>query len=311
MLGQVLGCKQCDPDTKGLLPMPFANPQYLVETSWLQQHLADPGLRVLDCTVYLRPIEGGVRPESGRATWEQGHIPGSGFADLLSDLSDSNTPLPVMMPPAEQFAAAMSRYGVGDEHRVVLYDAGNNAWAARVWWMLRAFGFERASVLNGGWLKWHSEGRPVSIEPSAYPSAHFTARPAAGRIVGKHEVHAAMGEAGTRLVNALSEEEFAGTVARVARPGHIPGSSNVPAGSLIDPATNAYLEPSLLQRRFERAGAMNRARVITYCGGGIAACSDALALTLLGVENVAVYDGSMAEWAADPQMPLETGASAT
>lgn len=291
--------------------MPFANPQYLVETSWLQQHLSDPDLRVLDCTVYLRPVEGGVRPESGRADWARGHVPGSVFADLLGDLCDRNTSLPVMMPPAEQFAAAMSRYGVGDEHRVVLYDAGNNSWAARVWWMFRAFGFERAAVLNGGWKKWLAEGRPVSTEAAVYPPAHVTARAQPGRIVSKAEVRAAMADAGTCLVNALSAEEHSGKVTRVARPGHIPGSVNVPAGSLVDPATNAYLSPEQLQSRFAQVGALNRGCVVTYCGGGIAASSAAFALSLLGVKNVALYDGSMAEWAADPQMPLEVDTGST
>jgi thiosulfate/3-mercaptopyruvate sulfurtransferase len=278
----------------------------LVETGWLQDHLDDPDLRVFDCTVFLRPIEGGVRPESGRAAWEQGHIPRAGFADLLADLSDRNTRLPIMMPPAEQFAEAMSRYGVGDEHRVVLYDAGMNTWAARLWWMLRAFGFERAAVLNGGLHKWKLEGRPVvaGAEPS-YPPARFTPRPQPGRIVDKQAVRAAMSDARTRIVNALSADEHAGRVTRVARPGHIPSSVNVPAGSLVDPNTHAYLSPEQLRLRFTQAGALDRSRVITYCGGGIAACSDALALTLLGVNDVAVYDGSLVEWSADPTLPLE------
>lgn len=287
--------------------MTFANPQYLVETGWLQARLGDPALRILDCTVFLTPIEGGVRVESGRAAWALGHVPGAGFADLLQDLSDRETPLPIMMPPPEQFAAAMSRYGVGDGARVVLYDASANMWAARVWWMLRAFGFDDAAVLDGGWQRWTAEHRPVSSEPPAHPQARFIPRPRAGRIVSKDDVRAAIGDAGTCLVNALSPEEHAGTLTRVARPGHIPGSVNVPAGALVDPATNAYLPPAELKRRFEAAGALGRDRVITYCGGGIAACSDALALTLLGVDNVAVYDGSLVEWTADPRLPMEVG----
>src|SRR5512147_1437479 len=154
--------------------------QPLVETDWLQGHLEDPDLRVLDCTVFLRPVEGGVRPESGRAQWEQSHIPGAGFADLLGDLSDRNTNLPIMMPPAAQFADAMERYGVSDDSRVVLYDAGTSVWATRVWWMLRAFGFEHAAVLNGGWKKWTAEGRPTSSGPApARARGRFTARPQA------------------------------------------------------------------------------------------------------------------------------------
>jgi thiosulfate/3-mercaptopyruvate sulfurtransferase len=284
------------------------NPQHLAETAWLQDHLDDPDLRVLDCTVFLRPVEGGVRPESGRAQWEQAHIPGAGFADLIGDLSDKDTHLPIMMPPAAQFADAMERYGVGDDSRVVLYDAATNVWAARVWWMLRAFGFERAAVLNGGWKKWTLEKRPTSsgVEPSR-PRARFTARPQAALIADWKEVRAALDDPGVRLVNALSADEHSGKVTRVARPGHIPGSVNVPAGSLVDPATNAYRDPAELRAIFERAGLPGSGRVIAYCGGGIAACGDALALTLLGAKDVAVYDGSLVDWSSRAELPMETG----
>lgn len=286
--------------------MTLERSRHLVETDWLEAHLDDPDLRILDCTVFLRPVDGGVRPESGRAAWAEGHIPGSGFADLLEDLSDRNSALPITMPPAEQFAEAMGRYGVGDGTRVVLYDASVNTWAARVWWMLRAFGFDDAAVLNGGWRKWTAERRPVSTAPPGYPPSTFTARPRARHIVRKEDVLAAMNDPQTALVNALSAAEHAGKETRVPRPGRIPGSVNVPAGSLLDADSNAYLPPDELRARFSAAGALDRQRVITYCGGGIAACSDAFALALLGVDDVAVYDGSLVEWASDPSLPLET-----
>ena len=143
--------------------MTFARPQYLVETEWLAQHLDDPSVRVLECTVYLHPKpEGGFRAESGRAKWAESHIPGAGFADLTRDLSDRTSSLNYMMPPAEQFAEVMGRLGVGAGVRVILYDRAVNMWAARVWWMLRAFGFDAAAVLNGGWKKWTGENRPVA-----------------------------------------------------------------------------------------------------------------------------------------------------
>jgi thiosulfate/3-mercaptopyruvate sulfurtransferase len=288
--------------------MTSSNKEYLVDTGWLHAHLADPGLRILDCTVFLRRTEDGrVRPESGRATWAEGHIPGSGFASLVDDLSDRESPLPLMMPPAAQFAAAMSSYGVGEGTRVVLYDAAMNMWAARVWWMLRAFGFEDAAVLNGGWRKWTLERRPISTDEPEFAPAQFVARPQTGRIARKEQVLAAIGDPDTCLLNALSAEEHTGTATRVARPGRIPNSKNVPAGSLVDPDSHAYLSMKELRAKFAAAGATERKRVITYCGGGIAACSDALALTLLGVDGVAVYDGSMVEWAADSSLPMETG----
>jgi thiosulfate/3-mercaptopyruvate sulfurtransferase len=205
----------------------------------------------------------------------------------------------------------MERYGVSDDSRVVLYDAGASMWATRVWWMLRAFGFERAAVLNGGWKKWTAEGRPTSSGAApARPRGTFTPRARANLIADWKEVLDSLNDPGVRRVNALSAEEHSGKVTRVARPGHIPGSVNVPAGSLVDPATNAYLDLNELRARFERAGLLGPHRVIAYCGGGIAATGDAFVLSLLGAQNVAVYDGSLVEWSSRPELPMETGAPA-
>jgi thiosulfate/3-mercaptopyruvate sulfurtransferase len=294
--------------------MEFHNPQYLVETDWLQENLNDPSLRILDCTVYLpnyfeESAAEKVQIVNGRKHWEQEHIPGSVFADLLQDLCHPDKPnFMFPMPSAEQFSAAISGYGVGEGTRVVLYDNMVNIWATRVWWMLRYFGFENASVLNGGWQKWKKEGRPISTQPSTYPRAEFVARPRPELIATKEEVKAAIGSQETCLINALDPEEYAGRgPVRYSRPGHIPSSVNVSFLGILDPDTNAYLKPDQLYEQFKQIGALNKERVITYCGGAIAATSDAFVLTLLGVDNVAVYDGSMTEWSADPTLPLVTG----
>jgi thiosulfate/3-mercaptopyruvate sulfurtransferase len=287
--------------------MAFTRPQYLVETDWLAQHLEDPGVRVLECTVYLHPLpERGFRAESGRAKWSEGHIPGAGFADLIDDLSDRTSSLLYMMPPAPQFAEAMGRYGVGGGVRVVLYDRVVNMWAARVWWMLRAFGFENAAVLNGGWKKWTVEGRAVSTDDGARPPRTFVAKPRPDLIADKEAVLAGLGDRATCLVNALTEEQHRGTGGvAYGRPGRIAGSTNVVGRDLVDPKTHAYLPAETLREKFKAAGALDAGRVITYCGGGIAASSDAFVLTLLGKDDVAVYDASLSEWAADPSLPME------
>jgi thiosulfate/3-mercaptopyruvate sulfurtransferase len=283
----------------------------LVEAGWLAQHLDDPAVRVLECTVYLHPADapGGYRVESGRARWAQGHIPGAGFVDLQEELSDRESPLRFMLPSAAQFAEAMERHGVGDGVRVVLYDRFVNMWAARVWWMLRAVGFDRAAVLNGGWKKWTLEGRPISTDPCVYPPARFVTRPRPEIFVGKDAVLAGLGQRATCVINALSDEQHRGTGGvAYGRPGRIAGSGNVPARSLVDAATHAYLAPDALRRQFAASGALAAGRVITYCGGGIAASSDAFVLTLLGHDDVAVYDASLSEWAADASLPMETDA---
>jgi len=289
--------------------MSWTHPEYLVETDWLAANLEDPALRVLECTTILHPRpDGGYKAESGRATWAAGHIPRSGFADLTDDLCDRSSSWLYMMPPADQMAAAMSRLGVEEGTRVVLYDRAVNMWAARVWWMLRAVGFDHAAVLNGGWKKWTVEKRATSTEPCAYPSARFVPRPRPELFADKSAVLAGLGQSATCVINALSEEQHRGTGGvAYGRSGRITGSGNVPARELVDPATHAYLPPDVLRRRFAASGALDAGRVITYCGGGIAASSDAFVLTLLGHEHVAVYDASLSEWAADPSLPMQTG----
>ena len=292
--------------------MTFANPEYLVESDWLAAHLGDANLRILDCTIDRQTgPDGVVRLASGRDLHAQGHIPGSVFADFVGDLMDRESKLPSMLPPAEQFAEAMGRYGVGDGTRVILYDGSRESWphmwSARVWWMLRVFGFEHAAILNGGWHKWTLEGRPVSTEPHAYPPTTFTVRYRPELIAEKQEIRASIGADGTTLVNTLPRDVYAGAPSTFERPGHIAGSVNVPIVGLVDPVTHAYLPADELRRQFDEVGALEEGeRVITYCRAGIAASGGAFVLALLGAENVAIYDGSLAEWTADPDAPMET-----
>lgn len=291
--------------------MAFAHPEYLVETDWVAAHLDDPTLRIFDCTIVVPDDQAqqgqGYRVESGYQTWRKGHIPGSGFADLVTDLSDPNGRFPFTAPSPERFAETMSRYGVGEGTRVILYDAFMNVCAARLWWLLRAFGFDNAAVLSGGWTKWTKEDRPISTASAAYPPAQFVVRPRPQLLARKPEVFAALNEPGTLLVNALSPEDFAGTAPpRYSRPGHIPSSVNVPFLSLVDSVTHAYLPEEQLRAKFATVKATTQQKVITYCAVGFTACSDAFILALLGVDNLSMYDGSLTEWTADPAMPMVT-----
>lgn len=285
----------------------FTSP--LVATDWLETRLDEPSLRILDCSVVMRTADDGTYAfVGGREEWIEGHIPGSAFVDVLGDLAAKDSPLPMMMPPATELAATLAQRGVGDGTHVVLYDRSNHAWAARVWWMLRAIGFDTAAVLDGGWQKWTAEGRPISTRAPAYPVAQLSVRPRPDLFASKQRVLDSLENAGVTVVNALSPEEHRGTAkTRFPRSGRIAGSRNVYCQSLIDPETKAYLPEPKLRAVFEQADALRTDRAITYCGAGIAASSDALVLTLLGVENVAVYDGSLSEWTADPALPMETG----
>lgn len=287
----------------------YAHPEYLVETDWLAAHLGDPGLVVLDCTVHLIPDPNITYVvKSGREDYEKGHIPGAQFLDLQADLSDNDKlPLRFMLPNPVQFAAAMRRFGVADTGRVITYSTANPQWATRVWWVLRCYGFDNAAVLNGGFQKWAREGRAVATGPSpSVPPAIFTERPAKPLMADKNDVLAAIGDGGTCTINALQAVQHAGTGGNTyGRPGRIAGSVNVPTVGLVD-ATGVFLPAAALREKFDAVGAFDR-KVITYCGGGIAASATAHALVMLGHPDVRLYDASMSEWAIDPALPMETG----
>lgn len=291
----------------------YLNPKAMTSTDWLAGHLDMPGLRVFECTTYLDPPTPGVdapytvRP--GRADYDQGHIPGAGFLDIQGELSDSHSPshLRFTMPEPDVLAATFAQRGIGDEHRVVLYSRGNIQWATRVWWMLRAIGVDNTAILDGGWDKWASEGRAVSTQSCTYPPASLKAAPRPGLFATRSQVEAAMGDASTCVINALSAELHTGRSERYGRPGRIPGSENVPALSLLDGESNTFLDAETVARAFEEAGATDAVKTIVYCGGGIAATLDAYLMTQLGYKDVSVYDASLSEWARDESLPMETG----
>jgi thiosulfate/3-mercaptopyruvate sulfurtransferase len=288
----------------------FAHPEFLAETDWLAAHLDDPNLVVLDGTIHLIPdpkITYIVK--SGREDFEKGHIPGAQFVDLQADLSAKHPKLRFMLPNAEEFAAAMGRFGVDEESRVILYSTTTPQWATRIWWMLRNYGFDNAAVLNGGFQKWAREGRPIETGPARpRPAAKFAVREDRKLMVGKEAVLGAIDDSMNCTINALSAEQHAGSGGNTyGRPGRIAASVNVPAASLIDAQSGTFLPAAALRAKFDAVGAFDKPRVITYCGGGIAASADALALVMLGHPDVRLYDASMSEWANDPALPMEQG----
>jgi thiosulfate/3-mercaptopyruvate sulfurtransferase len=279
----------------------------LVSTAWLAENLGAANLRVLDATVHLHPAEnGGMSMESGLADYQAGHIPGAAFADLTEDLSDDASPLRFTLPTPERFAAAMGRLGVGDDTQVVIYSGGSMSWAPRLWLMLRAFGFENAAVLDGGWRKWSAEGRASETAPGSYPAASFTPNFREGVFVDQATVEAARSDANAVVVNALSPAQHAGTGGpHYGRAGRISGSINVPAAAMLDPDNYAFLPLETLAERFDAAGATADKDLVIYCGGGIAASQVAFAQHLLGRKPATVYDASLQEWARDPSAAME------
>jgi thiosulfate/3-mercaptopyruvate sulfurtransferase len=286
------------PNSEALVPMPDT----LVSAEWLEQHLGDPDLVVLDVTVIVEPdAAGNLRSVNGRENYESGHIPTAGFADLMGDLSDPDSPLEFGMPSPQQFAAAMGKLGVGDDSRVVLYDTMGSSWAARAWWMLRWIGFDRAALLDGGLAAWTAAGGSLSTEPVERGARSLTVNLRPELIAGQEEVRAAIANDAIQLIDAMPAMHYRGEWAMYDQPGHIPGATNAPVSSLFDEAGHFRPVDDLAAMFGDDKGK----RTITYCGGGIAASADAFALTRLGFTDVAIYAASLEEWTADPENPME------
>ncbi len=285
----------------------------LISTAELADILDRPTLRLFDCTTYLEPApEGSSVPYlavPGRHTFEAGHIPGADFLDLQGEFSDESTELRFMMPDTAQLVAAFGRHGVSDECEVVLYSIGTPMWATRFWWMLTSLGFEKLVVLDGGLDKWKLEGRALEAGPAkGYKPATFTARPKGGFFVDKQQTLAATAARDTVVVNALGPQFHKGLEpSRYGRPGRVPGSCNVSAATLLDPATKAFVPLADAEAKFKAQGVTKDKRVVAYCGGGISATIDLFLLHRLGYRNLTLYDGSMGEWAKDASLPIETG----
>jgi thiosulfate/3-mercaptopyruvate sulfurtransferase len=301
-----------------------------VSASWLAARLGPP-LVVLDATVILPPPkhDGDYRPDSGSASFAAGHIPTARHADLLGDLADHNAPYHFARPSPVKLAAALARLGVADGSPVVVYDAADSIWATRLWWMLEWIGVP-AAVLDGGWAAWLASGGPVETGAAPAPGTDGTdgrspghlpakAAPGAGSLApvtprerpgmwaDRRDVAEIMrGSRPGHLVCALSAEYFAGTTpTRYARRGHIPSSLSLPARTLLSP--DGRMRPPAQLAEAAAAIPDDGSPVTVYCGGGISAALVAHALRLAGRERVAIYDGSLEEWSADPALPLELG----
>ena len=281
----------------------------LVSTGWLAENLEDPALRIYDATVHLRPSKGGpYMIESGLSDYEAGHVPGAAFIDLIKNLSDTTSKLAFTMPSADHLAKGFGAAGIARGNRVVVYSTTTPMWATRAWWMLRSMGFDDVAVLDGGFGKWKAEGRAVVTGRQSYAPAtlSLTANPAAW--VDKQAVLDAIGDEAVCTINALSPDVFSGEGAMsYGRKGHITGSKNVPYAALLN-KDGTFKSANELRPLFDASGALGKSRIICYCGGGISATMDAMALIQLGARDIAVYDGSMSEWCRDPELPMETGA---
>ena len=282
--------------------MPYAHPDSLVGTEWLAQHLAAPDLRVVDATWYL-PSQG----KNGHAEYDARHIPGAVFFDI-DEIADTDSDLPHMLPSPEKFAARVRKLGLGDGNRIVVYDQLGLMSAARVWWMFRVFGHRDVAVLDGGLPKWIAEGCPTEDRPPQPRDRHFTARYNNLMVRDREQVKANLSSRNEQIVDARAAGRFTGKEPEVwpgRRSGHIPGSFNVPYTDLLDGKTKTLLPAEAIAARFRKAGVDLAKPIVTSCGSGVTAAVLAFALHLIGRSDVALYDGSWAEWGRPGDTPVE------
>ena len=278
----------------------------LVSTDWLQEHLDDPDLRIVDIRGHVIPAsEPPPHYFNNRDDWLKGHVPGAIFVDWVHEITDPDDPRHAPVAPPQRYQAFARRIGISADTRVVAYDDADGMFAARMWWTLLYYGHRQVAVLDGGWERWVAEGRPVTDRHHAVIPGDFVARPDESIYRSGDQLLAGLESAERLLVDVRSPAEFAGQASRARRFGHIPGALNVPRPSLVG-ADGRMLPPAELRALFAQEGVDDEAEVVTYCNAGVSASYGMLALRVAGYGDVAVYDGSWKDWGNDDSKPLAT-----
>lgn len=277
----------------------------LASVDWLATHLDDPKVRIVDARWYLA----GKR---GADEYARGHIPGAVFVDLGRDLASppASGPGRHPLPKAADFAEVLARIGVSRDTIVVAYDDAGGAMAARLWWLLRYFGHGGGRVLDGGIGAWIARGHAISTEtPIVSPAAKLDLSPGGAPLVDKADVDRLRTDPGAVILDARARDRFEGKSEPIdARAGHIPGARSAPFVENLAAPGGAMLPAEALADRYRENGALTADRVVAYCGSGVTACHDLLALAILGRDDAALYEGSWSDWASDPALPAAKGA---
>jgi thiosulfate/3-mercaptopyruvate sulfurtransferase len=276
----------------------YARPELLATAEWLAENIGRPGFGVLD----LR-----WRPDgSGRRLYAAGHLPGATYIDWRTDLVEQEDYSDVLLLAGPSHVAqTLARAGIGDGMVAVIYDDTAGSYAARAWWTMRVYGFDSARILVGGIEAWRKLARLISTTAELRPPATFTPHLAVRMRLTASDVRQLLDSPGTQLLDARTPSEFAGYAGTTRRLGHIPGALNVPASGTTEPRTGGFQNADALRSLLRRAGVNPRRRLVCYDSAGLGACKLAFALTLLGCDDVAVYDAGWAEWGDRLDLPVE------
>lgn len=291
--------------------MSISRDHFLVETSWLEDHLQDPALRIVDMRGYVRTVLHEDRQEAvyvgAPQEYAQAHIPGAVYIDWSRDIVDLNNDVEAQIAPSERFVEVMQRLGIGDEHLVVAYDSHPaSQFATRLWWAFNYYGHTRVVVLNGGLPKWQRELRPLNAVIPTYPPAVFTPKVQPQLRATAEDVLSFIDQEGVTLVDAREKGQYTGAIVRgEGRPGHIPSAISLPREELIDPSTGTFRSDEELQHVFAAAHVSPDQHIVAYCNGGVAATTVLFSLAILGYPNLTNYDGSWNEWGERQDLPVE------
>ncbi len=276
----------------------------LIAAETLAEQLGEPGLRLFDCRFDL------ANPGAGEREYRQSHLPGAHYVHLERDLSGPVLPATGRhpLPAMADFEARLRGWGLGAGSIAVAYDAGNGMYAARLWWMLRWAGCDRALVLDGGYARWRALGLPVTTEEPRHPPGDFVAHPRPDLAVGAACVLAVATDPGCRVLDARAPERFRGEIEPIdAVAGHVPGAVNHPLTESLA-ADGRFRPPHELRRAFEASlGAVPPSHVVAMCGSGVTACHLLLAMEQAGLPDARLYPGSWSEWIRDPARPVARG----
>ena len=278
---------------------PLKCPEAIVECDWLKSRVNEQNIRVFDCTTYLHYTDDNpTKPydvESGLKSYQSGHIPLSAFIDLQSDLSNKNSPYSFTLPSLETLSKRFQRLGIGEQYHVILYSKNGMQWPSRIWWMLRAVGFDQVSILNGGFSEWVRLEFPIENKGHVFNKSKFLFKPRLDIFVEKEAVLESINKKSTLLLNSLTEDIYLGDNPRYGRRGRIPNSINIPFNQLLNKKNGKLKAMEEVIKIFDKQGVTSDHLILNYCGGGIAASLEAFVLFQLGFENIQTYDNSMSE----------------